>query len=55
MRSACAIYQISALFKDHVIEAGAVVAKKHQSVVEGLVVAQILESGSHVFPCVSVL
>jgi hypothetical protein len=38
MRSACAIYRISALFEDHVIEAGAVVAKEHQSVVEGLVV-----------------
>jgi hypothetical protein len=44
MHSACAIYQISALFEDHVIKAGAVVAKEHQSVVEGLVVLQVTET-----------
>jgi hypothetical protein len=31
MHNACAIYQISALFEDHVIEAGAVVAKEHRA------------------------
>jgi hypothetical protein len=49
------LYEINTLFEDQVIVAGAVVAKKHQSVVEGLVVTQILERRLQVFPCVSVL
>jgi hypothetical protein len=48
-------YEIPTLFECQVIEAGAVIAQQHQCVVEGLVVAQILENRSQVFPCVSVL
>ena len=48
-------YEIRTLLYGQIIETGAMVAKEHQSVVEGLVVRQIFKSGSQVFPCVSVL
>jgi hypothetical protein len=38
------LYEINTLFEDQLIEAGAVVAKEHQSVVEGLIVLQVTET-----------
>ncbi len=37
-------YEIRTLFYGQVIKAGAMVAKEHQSVVEGLVVLQVTET-----------
>ena len=42
--SASLRYEICVHFEDRVVETGAVAAKEHQSVVEGLVVLQVTET-----------